>query len=115
MDLPWALGMLNTGGRATMLIGLPHGRGLQLNDRPPDPKPNKLLVAIAAFEHLIRSPGSHNLSLGFMATDQKVGGSPDVAIGDHSGSTRSAALLPSTKLVSAGCRLLIAPRQYHTG
>jgi hypothetical protein len=77
------------------LIWLPHGRGLQLNDCPLNPKPDKLPVAITAFEYLIGSPGCHDLSLGFMFSDQQVGGSPDVAIGDHSASSRSAALWPS--------------------
>jgi hypothetical protein len=45
-----------------MLIRLPHGRGPQLNDRPPDPKQDKLPVVIAAFEHLIGSPGCHDLA-----------------------------------------------------
>jgi hypothetical protein len=66
-----------------MLIRLPRGRGLQLNDRPPDPKPDKLPVVVAAFEHLIGSPGCHDLSVGTMFADQQVGGSPDVAIRNH--------------------------------
>jgi len=54
-----------------------------------------LAVVIAAFEHLIGSPGCHYLGFDTMSPDQQIGGSPDVAIGDHSDSIRSAALLPS--------------------
>jgi hypothetical protein len=43
---------------------------------------------IAAFEHLIGSPGCHDLSLAFIFADQQIGGSPDVSVGDHSGSSR---------------------------
>jgi hypothetical protein len=75
------------------LIWLPHGHGLQLDDRPPDAKPDKLPVAIGAFEHLIGSPGCHYLRVGTMFADQQIGGTPDVAIGDHSASSRSAAFL----------------------
>jgi hypothetical protein len=75
---------------ATTLIRLPHSRGLQPNNRPFDPKPHELSVAVAAFKHLIGSPGCNDLGVGFMFADQQIGGTPDVAIGDHSGSSRSA-------------------------
>jgi hypothetical protein len=67
------------------LIRLPYRRGLQLDDCLLDPKPHELSVVVAAFEHLIGSPGCHDLSLGTMFADQQIGGSPDVAIADHSG------------------------------
>src|SRR5947207_6041636 len=66
-----------------MLIRLPYGHGLQLDDHSPNAKPDRLPVAIAAFEHFIGSPGRHDLSFGTMFADQQIGGSPDVAIGDH--------------------------------
>jgi hypothetical protein len=49
-----------------------------------------LSVAVAAFKHLIGSPGCNDLGVGFMFADQQIGGTPDVAVGDHSGSSRSA-------------------------
>jgi hypothetical protein len=39
-----------------MLIRLPHGHGLQLDDGKPDAKPDDLPVAITAFEHLELDP-----------------------------------------------------------
>jgi len=45
-------------------------RGLQLNDCPLDPKPDKLPIALTALEHLIGSSGCHNLSILFMLTDE---------------------------------------------
>jgi len=59
---------------------------VQLDDRSPNAKPDKLPVAITAFEHFIGSPSCHDFSVGFMFSDQQVGGSPDVAVGDHSDS-----------------------------
>jgi hypothetical protein len=53
-------------------------------------KPEELSLAVAAFKHLIGPPGRDDLSLGTMFADQQVGGSPNVAIGNHSGSSRSA-------------------------
>jgi hypothetical protein len=66
------------------LIRLPHGHGLEFDDRPPDAQPDNLPVVIAAFEHLIGSPGRHYLGVGTMFADQQIGGSPDIAIGDRS-------------------------------
>jgi hypothetical protein len=71
------------GRQTATLIRLSHGHSLQLDDRLADAKPDKLSVAITAFEHLVGSPGCHYLSLQFMFTDQQIGGSPDVAIRDH--------------------------------
>jgi hypothetical protein len=68
-----------------MLIRLPYGHRLQLHDRSPNAKPDKLLVAIAAFEHFIASPGCDDLGIGPVLADQQIAGSPDVAIGDHWG------------------------------
>ena len=48
--------------------------------------------SLAAFEHLIGSPGRHYFSLDLMFADQQVGGSPDVTIGDHSGIPLSSVL-----------------------
>ena len=67
------------------LIRLPYGCALQVDDRSPDAKPDKLPIAIAAFEHFIASPGCDDLSIGPVLADQQIAGSPDVAIGDHSG------------------------------
>jgi hypothetical protein len=50
---------------------------VQLDDRSPNAKPDKLPVAITAFEHLIGSPSCHDFSFGFMFSDQQIGGSPD--------------------------------------
>jgi hypothetical protein len=43
---------------------------LQLDDCPPDAKPDKLPVMIAAYEHFIGSPRCHYFSVGFMFADQ---------------------------------------------
>jgi len=71
---------------------------LQLDDRPPDTQPDKLPITIAAFEHLIGSPCRDYLGIGPVLADQQIGGSPDIAIGDHSDSSRSAALFPLVAL-----------------
>jgi hypothetical protein len=39
--------------RVTTLIRLPYRSGLQLDDRPPDTKPDLLPVVVAAIHHLI--------------------------------------------------------------
>jgi hypothetical protein len=62
--------------RAVGLIRLPRGRGLQLDDRLPDAKPDALPVVLAAFEHLIGSPACHDLGVHTMFADQQIGGSP---------------------------------------
>ena len=67
-----------------------------------------------AFEHLISASGCHYLSVGTVFADQQIGGTPDVAIGDHSGSSRSADFLTLGDLASAALGVLIAPRKYHT-
>jgi hypothetical protein len=69
---------------------LPHGHSLQIGDRPPYAKPDELSVVVATFQYLIGSSGGDDLGLGFMFPDQQVGGSPNVAIRNHSGSSRSA-------------------------
>jgi len=60
---------VTAGWQTATLIRLPHGRGLQLNDRPSGAKPDKLPLAVAAFEHLIGSSRGEDLSLGFMFSD----------------------------------------------
>ena len=80
--------------REATLIRLPYGYGLQLDDRSPNAKPDKLPVAIAAFEHFIASPGCDDLGIGPVLADQQIAGSPDVAIGDHSGCRSKSILLP---------------------
>jgi hypothetical protein len=67
------------------LIWLSHGRGQQLGDCPPDAKPDQLPVVVTTFAHFISPPGCHYLSVGSMFADQQIGGTPDVAVGDHSG------------------------------
>jgi hypothetical protein len=59
--------------------------GLQLADCPFDPKPDKLPVEIAAFEHLIGTLRCDYFRFATVLADQQVGGSPDVAVLDHSG------------------------------
>ena len=54
------------------LIRLPRGRGLQLEDRTPDRKPDALPVVLAAFEHLIGSPACHDLGVHTMFADDRV-------------------------------------------
>jgi hypothetical protein len=84
-----------------------------------------LTVAVAAFEHLIGPPGGDDLSLGSVFADQQIGGSPDVALRDHSHSPRSAEpqaaplrlrptkFLSLDDLDSAARRVLIVRRRYH--
>jgi hypothetical protein len=54
-------------------------------------EPDDLPLAVAAFEHLVGTAGRDYLGVHTMFEDQQIGGSPDVAIGDHSGPFRSAA------------------------
>jgi hypothetical protein len=56
--------------QTAILIRLSYRRGLQLDDRSPDAKPDKLPVALTALEHLIGSSGCHDLSILFMLTDE---------------------------------------------
>jgi hypothetical protein len=87
---------------------------LQLDDRPPDAKPDQLPVAVAAFEHLISASGCHYLSVRTVLADQQIGRTPDAAIGDHSGSSRSADLLTLWVILAlVAVPVLIAPK-YHT-
>jgi hypothetical protein len=72
-------------GVSHRLIRLPHRHGLQIGDRPPDANPDELSVAVTAFEHLIGSPGRHYFGVGTMFAGQQIGGSPYIAIWDHSG------------------------------
>jgi hypothetical protein len=65
---------------------------------------------VAAFQHIIGTPGCHDLGVGFMFAAQQVGGSPDVAISDHSDSIRSAAFLPSATWFQLDFRVFIAPK-----
>jgi hypothetical protein len=44
-----------------------------------------LSLAVAEFEHLVGTTGGDDLSLGRMLANQQIGGSPDVALRDHSG------------------------------
>jgi hypothetical protein len=87
---------------------------LQLDDRSPNAKPDKLPVAIAAFEHFIGSPGCDGLGIGPVLADQQISGSPDIAIRDHSGSFRSAAFLFSAISLRLRVGVLIARRNYRT-
>ena len=91
--------------REATLIRLPCGYGLQLDDRSPDAKPDKLPVAIAAFDHFIASPGCDDLGIGPVLADQQITGSPDVAIGDHSGCRSKSILLPVTVETSQVARV----------
>jgi len=50
---------------------------LQLDDRPPDAKPNQLRVAVAVFEHLISASRCHYLSIAAMFADQQIGGTSE--------------------------------------
>jgi hypothetical protein len=87
---------------------------LQFDDRPPNAKPDQLPLAVAAFEHLIGASGCHYLSVGTVLADQQICGTPDVAIGDHSGSSRSVDFLTLGDLASPAFSVLIAPRKYHS-
>jgi hypothetical protein len=71
-------------------------------------------VPVAAFEHLISASGCHYLSVGTVLADHKIGGTPDVAIRDHSRSPRSADSLPLGDLASAAVGVLICAAKYHT-
>jgi hypothetical protein len=84
---------------------------LQLDDCTHNAKPDQLPAAFAAFEHLIGTPGCHYLSVASVLTDQQICGTPDVAIGDHSGSLRSVKFLTLGDLVSAAVGVLLAPRK----
>jgi hypothetical protein len=63
-----------------VLIRLPHGQGLQLDDCTHDANPDHLPAAVAAFEHLISASGCHYLSVRTVLADQQICGTPDVAI-----------------------------------
>ena len=85
----------------------------ELGDCPPDPKPDQLPVVVATFAHLISTLRRHNLSVGSMFADQQIGGTPDVAVGDHCGSSHSAEFFSLDDLDSAARRVLIISRRYH--
>ena len=86
--------------------------------------PDEMPVAITAFEHLIGSPSCRDFSFGFMFSDQQIGGSPDVTIGDHSGcplgsiirtqnttpGELQAATIGSPLGITSLCYLLLVPR-----
>jgi hypothetical protein len=57
---------------------------LQVDDRLPDATPDDLPVVVAAFKHLIGSPGRDYLGIGPVFADQQIGGSPKVTIRNHS-------------------------------
>ena len=59
---------LRSVGPIATLIRLPHGCGLQLDDRAPDAKPDQLPIAVATFEHVVRTLRAHYLSIGIMFT-----------------------------------------------
>jgi hypothetical protein len=103
-------GPATRGRQTTTLIRLPHGHRLKLDDRAADANPDQLRVAVATFEHLISAPGCHYLSVGTVFADQQIGGTPDVAVRDHSGSSRSADFLTLGDLASAAHTVLIAPK-----
>jgi hypothetical protein len=42
-----------------------------------------LPFVVAALKHLICPPGGDDLGIGTVFADQQIGGSPDVAVGDH--------------------------------
>jgi hypothetical protein len=72
---------LRSVGPIATLIRLPHGCGLQLDDRAPDAKPDRLPIAVATFEHVVRTLRAHYLSIGIMFTDQQIGGTPSQSLG----------------------------------
>jgi hypothetical protein len=82
------------------LIRLPRSRGLQFDHSPPDPKPDELPVVLATLDHLIGSPSREYLSIDPMFAGQQIGGSPDVAIGDHSAFRSAASLTCPSRLGS---------------
>ena len=87
--------------------------------------PTSSAVMVATFEHLVATLRHHYLSVASMFSDQQIGGAPDVAVGDHSGSSRSAEpqaaplglrpakFLSLDDLDSAARKVLVAPRIYH--
>jgi hypothetical protein len=66
---------------------------------------------IAAFQHLIGTVGGDYLSLVSMFADQQIGSTPDVAVRDHSGSSRQAEFLPLDDPNSVVRKVLIVPRR----
>ena len=53
----------------------PPGRWrLQLDDRPPNPQPHALPVAIPAIEHLVGALGRHDPGVVSLLLDKQVGG-----------------------------------------
>jgi hypothetical protein len=68
----------------------------------------RCVVEFSSGKHLVSTLRCNYLSVATVLADQQVGGTPDVEVGDHSGSSRSAASSPSAINFGTAHRVLNA-------